>query len=205
MKLAALSLLVLLAAPPWWRESNSHREALRGSDAYERGAYDDAARAYTNAFASDPSAISAFNAGTAAIAAGQAAEGAALLEKALVDPALRADAYYNRGNSALAAGTLDRAVADYIAALRANPRHAAAKRNLEIALQRQRQQQQSKSGEEGGNDGSGNQQPTPAAGQQQQPARGALDVEALLRSVQQHEQEELRRLKGQPAEGKVGW
>ena len=32
-----------------------------------------------------------------------------------------------------------------------------------------------------------------------------MDVEALLRSVQQQEQEELRRMKGRASEERVGW
>lgn len=204
MKPLVLVTMLAIALPAWWRESNSHREAARGAEAWRESRHADAARAYSSAHAIAPSPTTAFNAGTASIAAGQSARGAAQLEPALRDPVLKADAYYNRGNGALAAKAFDHAVRDYIEALRANPRHAAAKRNLEIALQRKKQQEKEDSakGQQGKNDGR-EQQPTPAPGQGQQ--KGELDLEALLRSVQQQEQEELRRLKGEAAEGKVGW
>jgi tetratricopeptide (TPR) repeat protein len=203
MKPVVLLVLLAIALPAWWRESNSHHEASRGAGAWQASKHADAARAYSSAHAIDPSVTNAFNAGTASIAAGLHAEGAAQLEPALRDPALKADAYYNRGNGALAAKAFDHAVRDYIEALRANPRHAAAKRNLEIALQRKQEQEKEDAakGQQGKNDGK--QQPTPAPGEGQQ--KGELDLEALLRSVQQQEQEELRRLKGEAAEGKVGW
>lgn len=205
MKSISMLLLVALALPGWWRESNSHRDAQRGAAAFSDAQYEAAARAYDSALASDSTPRNAFNAGTASIAAGRRAEGSAQIEKAFADPALKADAYFNRGNSALEAKALDHAVRDYIEALRANPRHVAAKRNLEIALQRQRQQeQQSSDGDEGGDDGDQKPQPAPSP-DGQQPQKGELDLEALLRSAQQQEQEELRRLKGEQAVGKVGW
>ena len=100
---------------------------------------------------------------------------------------MRADALYNRGNSALAAKALDHAIRDYADALRANPNHAAAKRNLEIALQRREQQRRnaSASGQRNQQGQSQQQQQAPAQGQQQ--PKGQIDLEALLRSVQQQE------------------
>ena len=47
------------------------------------------------------------------------------------------------------------------------------------------------------------QKPQPAQGQQQ--PKGQMDMEALLRSVQQQEQDELRRMKGKAGEARVGW
>lgn len=204
MKPVLLLLMLAVAVPSWWRESNSHREASRGAAAWQASKQADAARAYASAHAIDPSVTNAFNAGTASIAAGLHAEGATQLEAALRDPTLRADALYNRGTGALAARAFDQAVRDYTEALRADPRHAAAKRNLEIALQRKQQQEKEEAakGQQGKSDGQ-QKQPTPAPGEGQQ--KGELDLEALLRSVQQQEQEELRRLKGEAAEGKVGW
>lgn len=206
MKLA----LVMLAAaaiawpPAWWRETNSHAASARGARAYEEKQYDAASKAYTRAEQLTPSARNAFNLGTAEIAAGNREQGSAHLAEAIQDPALRSNAYFNRGNSALEAKSFEHAIRDYADALRANPQHAGAKRNLEIAMQRQRQQQQpSPNGKQGQNQQK--QQP-----QQQQQAKqpsqsGQPDLEALLRSVQQQEQEELRRMKGKASEGKVGW
>ncbi len=153
-----------------------------------------------------PSPQNAFNLGTAQIAAGQREQGSATLAAAMKDPALRADALYNRGNSALAAKALDHAIRDYADALRANPQHSAAKRNLEIALQRHQQQQRNSSANQRNQQGQGQQQQqqqTPGQGQQQ--PKGQLDLEALLRSVQQQEADELRRMKGKAGEARVGW
>jgi tetratricopeptide (TPR) repeat protein len=200
----ALPLLLLLAVPAWWSETNSHASAARGRAEYEKKDFAAAAAAYAAAAKRDSSAISAFNSGTARVAAGQREEGSAELTAAMRDPALRGDALFNRGNSALAAKAWEHAIRDYIEALRTNPRHAAAKRNLEIALQQKASSEKEASrGAQGKNEGKSNEPRAPGQGQRPQP--GQLDAEALLRSVQQHEQEELRRLKGQPAEGKVGW
>lgn len=213
MKLLALGvgLLGMVGVGDFIRETNSHAAATRGAKAYEAKQYAEAARSFAKAQELAPSARGAFNLGTAEIAAGQREQGSARLAEAIKDPELRADALFNRGNSALAAKALDHAVRDYIDALKANPAHAAAKRNLEIALMRRAaEQQQQQSGASGKQDQKGQQQQPPqqqqpAPGGQQKPQPGQVDLEALLRSVQQQEQEELRRMKGQAPEGRVGW
>jgi tetratricopeptide (TPR) repeat protein len=201
----ALPLLLLLAAPAWWTETNSHVAAGRGRAAFEQKNFAEAAAAYAQAMQRHGSPTNAFNSGTARVAAGQREEGSAELTAALRDPALRADALFNRGNSAFAASAWEHAIRDYAEALRTDPRHAAAKRNLEIALQQKASSEKDASrGAQGKNEGKSKEPQAPAPGQPR-PQPGQLDAEALLRSVQQHEQEELRRLKGQPAQGKVGW
>jgi Ca-activated chloride channel homolog len=205
MKLAVLLLAAAVALPAWWRETSSHASSARGTRAYEDKKYVEATRAFGRAQQLAPSARNAFNLGTAEIAAGNREQGSARLAEAIKDPALRADALYNRGNSALESKALDHAVRDYTDALRANPNHADAKRNLEIALAQQRQQQRpSPNGQKGQQGQNQQQKPQPAPGPKPAQA-GQPDLEALLRSVQQQEQEELRRMKGQPTEGKVGW
>ncbi|MFL6246332.1 MAG: tetratricopeptide repeat protein [Thermoanaerobaculia bacterium] len=204
MKLGVLLLAAAIALPSWWRETNSHASSARGARAYEDKKYVEAAKAFTRAQQLAPSARNSFNLGTAEIAAGNREQGSARLAEAIQDPALRADALFNRGNSALESKALDRAVRDYTDALRANPNHAAAKRNLEIALARQRQQRPSPNGQQ--QQQQQNQQKPQQPSQSRKPAQaGQPDLEALLRSVQQQEQEELRRMKGQAAEGRVGW
>ena len=204
MKIAALVLAAAIALPSWWRETNSHASSARGTRAYENKKYVEASKAYARAQQLAPSARSAFNLGTAEIASGNREQGSARLAEAIKDPALRADAYFNRGNSALEAKALDHAVRDYIGALRANPSHAGAKRNLEIALQRQRQQRPSPDGKQ--QQQQQNQQKPQQPSPSRQPSQaGQPDLEALLRSVQQQEQEELRRMKGKATEGRVGW
>lgn len=204
---AALVLLLAVSLPSWWRETNSHASSARGTRAFEAKQYANAAKAYGRALQLAPSARNAFNAGTAEIAAGSREQGSARLAEAIKDPALRADALFNRGNSALESKALDHAIRDYRDALRANPNHAPAKRNLEIALTRQQSQRRGPGGRQGqqsqNQQQQQQQQPSPASGRK--PERGQADLEALLRSVQQQEQEELRRMKAQPAEGRVGW
>ena len=197
---------LLLISLSFWRDTNSHASASRGMKAYAKRQYEKAATAFARAHELAPSAQTAFNLGTAQIAAGHREEGSATLAAAIEDPSLRADALFNRGNSALAAKALDHAIRDYIDALRANPDHAAAKRNLEIALQRhQQQQQRASSGGEKGRQGEQPQQPQPAGGKPE-PKKGEVDLDALLRSVQQQELDELRRMKGKASgDARVGW
>lgn len=200
MMIVALLLLSL------WGEVGSRIASTRGADAFEKKEYAKAVEHFRRAQELAPSPQNAFNLGTAEIAAGQREQGSTTLAAAMKDPALRADALYNRGNSALASKALDHAIRDYTDALRANPQHAAAKRNLEIALQKKQQQQRNSQSNSGGGQGKNQQQqqqPKPAQGQQQ--PKGQLDMEALLRSVQQQEQDELRRMKGKAGEARVGW
>jgi len=211
VKTFAFAVLAVVAIGDFLRETNSHASARRGNVAYESQQYAEAAKAFARAQELAPSARGAFNLGTAEIAAGQREQGSARMDAAIQDPALRADAFYNRGNSALAAKALDHAIRDYQDALRANPRHAAAKRNLEIALRRRSQQERAGSGGQQNQKGQSpqdekqQQQQQQQQGGRQQPRPGQPDLDALLRSVQQQEQEELRRMKGQAAEGRVGW
>lgn len=204
MKIAIVMLLAV-TMPMWWRETNSHASSKRGARAFEKKQYAAAAKAFDRAQQIAPSVRGSFNLGTAEIAAGNLEQGSAHLADAIKDPVLRADALFNRGNSALEAKALDHAIRDYSDALRANPNHAAAKRNLEIALSRKQNQRPSPNGQQGqGQQRQQPQKPQPQAGQKPG-ASGQPDLDALLRSVQQQEQEELRRMKGRAAEGKVGW
>ncbi|MBV8520109.1 MAG: hypothetical protein JO197_22135 [Acidobacteria bacterium] len=201
--------LVILAAislGAFLRDTNSHAASARGAQAYAKQQYAQSVQSFTRANALAPSAQSAFNLGTAQIAAGQREQGSTTLQPALRDPQLRADAFFNRGNSAFAAKALDHAIADYIEALRANPHHAGAKRNLELALARKQADQQSTRGGQQGGHGKNNPQPQPQQpGTKSSPKPGQPDLSALLRSVQQQEQEEIRRMKARAGEGRVGW
>jgi Ca-activated chloride channel family protein len=211
MKVLPFVLLAAIAFGDFIRESNSHASAKRGNDAYAKQQYKEAVHDFARAHDLARTPQNAFNLGTAEIAAGQREQGSARMDAAIADPSLRADAFYNRGNSALAAKALDHAIRDYQDALRANPRHAAAKRNLEIALRRRSQQQRAGSGGQQDQQGRSPNDPKNQQQQQQQPGGrpqqrpGQPDLDALLRSVQQQEQEELRRMKGTAAEGRVGW
>ncbi|HUR83303.1 MAG TPA: tetratricopeptide repeat protein [Thermoanaerobaculia bacterium] len=199
---------LLMISLTFWRDTSSTAAAARGAKQYAAKQYAQSAASFRRAHELAPSAGSAFDLGTAQIAAGQRELGSATLAEAIKDPKLRADALYNRGNSALAAKALDHAIADYENALRANPNHAAAKRNLEIALQRftRQQQQTSSSGQKNQQGQQPNKPQQQSSGGKQQPKPGQVDLDALLRSVQQQELDELRRMKGQvSADGRVGW
>ena len=205
MKTVAI-LLFAVSLGSWWRETSSYAAARRGAAAFEAKRYQEAVESFRRAHELAPTPRNAFNLGTAQIAAGDRERGSATLAAALQDPALRADAFYNRGNSALAAKAVDHAIRDYTEALKAKPDHLPAKRNLEIALKRRAEQQRnSRSGAQQPNQGNTPQQPRPAPSPGQQPKPGEPDLEALLRSVQQQEQDELRRMKGSAGESRVGW
>ncbi|MEO8379872.1 MAG: tetratricopeptide repeat protein, partial [Acidobacteriota bacterium] len=140
MKLTALVLLAAVSLGSVWRETNSYAAARRGAAAFEQKHYKEAVAAFQRANELAPSARNAFNLGTAQIAAGEREQGSNTLGQALKDPTVRADAFFNRGNSALASKAFDHAVRDFVEALKANPGHLSAKRNLEIALQRRDEQ-----------------------------------------------------------------
>ena len=191
-----------------WRDTNSHAANARGVKAYAQKKYAEAASAFAKQGELRKSAEAQFNLGTAQIAAGNREAGAATIAKAMQDPRLRADALFNRGNSALSAKAFDHAIRDYTDALKANPRDAAAKRNLEIALAQKRASQPQAGGSQRNSEGS-SPQPQP---QQQQPKpdrqdqKGDPNAESLLRSVQQQEQEELARMhRTRPERNHVGW
>jgi tetratricopeptide (TPR) repeat protein len=206
MKPTALLLLAALALPHWWRESNSHAAGQRGGAAFARGEYATAEGEYGRAAAAAPSMLGAFNLGTAQMAAGHREKGEATLKKVEgdSDTDLRADALFNRGNGALAANDLDAAIGDYVEALKTKPDLVAAKRNLEIALARRQSQQRSSSKNRQNQKGPSEQksQPSPRAGKS---PKDQMDLDALLRSVQQQEEEELKRMRGRSAQGRVGW
>ncbi len=201
------ALLVAWNIAQLWRDTNSHASTSHGVKAFTQRKYADAVKDFASANSISPSPRRAFNLGTAQIAAGNREQGSSTLGKAMRTPELRADALFNRGNSALASSAYDYAIRDYADVLRLRPDDPSAKRNLEIALARRSQQQQRSGGSRYPQQGSAphpQKQNTDAAPNDQQ--KKDADVEALLRSVQQQEQEELTRMhraKGEKVH--VGW
>jgi len=193
---------LLISWMTFWRDTNSHAATARGTKAFAQKKYPAAVDAFRKANTIAPTPPRAFNLGTAEIAAGNREAGSSTLAAAMKEPALRADALFNRGNAALAANAYDYAIRDYSDALRLRPADPAAKRNLEIALRKRSMQQQSGEGGAGGD----SQQPKAKPREQQEPPRNDANTEALLRSVQQQEQEELSRM-NKPSRRKahVGW
>ena len=199
-------LIVLIANwLTFWRDTNSHAATARGVKAFTEKKYRLAADSFRKANAIQPSAARAFNLGTAEVAGGNREAGSATLGAAMREPSLRADALFNRGNAALAANAYDYAVRDYTDALKIRPSDPAAKRNLEIALRKRAMQQKSGGGGGGGNTMQPPQQKSRLEAREEEP-KGDANAEALLRSVQQQEQEELQRM-NRPAKrkGHIGW
>jgi len=211
VKLSAILLLITLPfADRFARETNSHAATARGVKQFEQKKYADAQKSFTTATSIAASPARAFNLGTSQIAAGNREAGSSTIAMALADPSLRADALFNRGNSALSANAFDYAIRDYTGALRIRPSDAAAKRNLEIALRRKQAMQKQQGGGSGSQQDRGPQpqqkpQPSPQQGGTQQP-KNDPNVDGLLRSVQQQEQEELTRMHRPSRERlHVGW
>lgn len=193
---------------PLMRESNSAARVHRGIEQYEKKQHQQALQAFEEASKLRPNPLASFNLGTARVAAGQFVDGAQLLTRSLEEESIRPDAYYNRGNSALAANALDYAIRDYEAALKLRPSDQNAKRNLEIALLRKQAAQRPRPQPD--------QQPSPQQPDQQeeQPSPGdnegeqtqQADAESLLRSVEQQEREELSRMhRARGDQRRVGW
>lgn len=212
-----IALLLFLTWAEVWqkltRATSSYAATARGVSQYAKGKFNDAAASFAEADSIRKSPDTAFNLGTAQIANGNREQGSTTLAKALSDPKLRADALFNRGNSALASNAFDSAIRDYAEVLRMRPGDAQAKRNLEIALRRKEQQQQQPGDKQQNPNGAQPQQqqkqanraPAPGDKQANEP-KGQTDADALLRAVQQQEQEELsrmRRVRAEPA--RVGW
>ena len=192
------------------RETNSHAATSRGVKQFAEKKYAEAQKSFATASSIAPTPARAFNLGTSQIASGNREAGSSTIAKALADPTLRADALFNRGNSALAANAFDYAIRDYSQTLRLRPADAAAKRNLEIALRRKQAMQKQQGAGGGSQQNRGPQpqqkpQPSPQQGGEQQP-KSDPNVEGLLRSVQQQEQEELARMHRPSRERlHVGW
>jgi tetratricopeptide (TPR) repeat protein len=211
MRAAVVLLLAISPMAIWnriWRDTNSHAAAQRGSSQYSSKRYDQAAKSFAAADKLAPTPRTAFDLGTAQIAAGNHTDGSATLSRAMTDPTLRADSLYNRGNSALESKAYEYAIHDYVESLKLRPGDVQAKRNLEIALERLRSMKQNGGGRQGQQQQSPQQQnqKAPSAGEKEQSQQQEGDAEALLRSVQQQEQEEMQRMKRARVDNaRVGW
>lgn len=200
-------LLLAVALAPLTSRTNSDAATRKGTKQFEAKDFAAAAQSFAEAARLRPSPESSFNLGTALVAGGDLPGGGRALEEAVHDRTLRASALYNRGTGALLAGNFEPAVRDLSAALREEPANAAAKRNLEIALRRKEAQRRAQAG--GGERRKGNdrdqQKGDEPAGRQPAPKPGEADPQAILRSVQQQELEELSRMRQPRGETRVGW
>jgi Ca-activated chloride channel family protein len=146
--------ILLIAGLPFvqrlTRETNSHSAPSRGIKQFAEKKFAEAQKSFATSSSIASSPARSFNLGTSQIASGNREAGSATIAKAMADPSLRADALFNRGNSALSSNAFDYAIRDYSQTLRLNPSDVAAKRNLEIAIRRkQAMQKQQQSGSNG--------------------------------------------------------
>ena len=184
-----------------WHDLNAYLANGRGVKQYQAKEYAKSTQSLEKANAVKPTPARELNLGTAQVASGDRERGAAALDKAMADPRLRADALYNRGTSALSAKAFDSAIRDYVDVLKLRPNDAATKRNLEIAHALKRAMQQPS------NRGAPRpQSEKPQTSGEQPQKKGETDLDALLRSVQQQEKEELSRMHRARGEKlRVGW
>lgn len=213
----SLGLLAALPQLPVLRPTNSRAAVSQGLAQFKKGEFARAASSFRQAVSLRNDPIAAFDLGTAQVASGDISSGSASLTEAMKNSQLKGPALYNRGNAALEEKAFDKAIRDYSEALRIQPGDKAAKRNLEIALRQQEEQKQKEQQEEQKKKEQGSSQPDPKKqeqpkapeGQQQsgdQPGQQEADPEALLRSVQDQEKEELSRMRRIKAGVRaVGW
>ncbi|MGK2858882.1 MAG: tetratricopeptide repeat protein [Thermoanaerobaculia bacterium] len=194
--LLALSLVAMPAAiKEWLRSSNSRASTDRGIEEYDAKKHAEAAKSFSAAEEIEPGPLARYNLGTARVAAGQGTRAAADFTDALTDDALAADAYFNRGSGAMQSGAWDDAIGDFSEALRRAPSDPDAKRNLEIALKKKAIEEEKKKQQQKQQQSQGNEKQQEKNDAGKPGPDGELDVESVLRSVEQQEQEELSRMR----------
>ncbi len=191
------------------RDSNTRASTARGLEQYGKKKYAESAKSFGKAADIDRGPRTAFNLGTAKIAAGDLEGGAKVLGAAEGDKSLAPDAHFNRGTAELQSKQWEPAIRDFIDTLRQRPDDASAKRNLEIAIrqkkeeEQKRQQQQQKNQQQQQQNKDQKQNQDGGGDKKQQP--GQPDVDQILRSVQQQEQEELNRMRHASPQRKKDW
>lgn len=139
--------------------SQEPRDLVRSGNAeYQKGNYTKADSAYNLALSADPQFNTAqFNLGGSQFRSGKFMDAATTFTRTAEetqDKGLKAEAYYNRGNSLLSAQKLEPAIESYKEALRNNPDHENARYNLAYAQkllkesQKQQQEKQDKNQED---------------------------------------------------------
>lgn len=213
--LVIVSVTLLAFSGNFLLRDNTSTLTKKGSEEFAAGRHAEALKRFDEVLRRKKSSRSLFNAGTASIAAGEVQRGISHLRLAANDDrGIAADSHYNEGN-ALLASDVEGAIRSYKAALRRDATHAAAKRNLEIAMRRREQQPRDgkgkgdeKSEQQGGGSGRDPKEQSDSSqpeGEQPQ-QRGETDAEQLLRAVEQQEREEISRMrKARARERAIGW
>ncbi len=188
----------------WGAQAQSVRSLVNGgNDLYEEKKFTDAEVNYRKALDKERGLLEGhFNLGNALYQQGKYAEAAREYEQAVksaVEPNVRADAYYNIGNTLLKGQDAQNAIRAYIESLKLDPTDQAAKHNLSYALkmlqqQQQQQQQQNKNQDKGQNK---NQQQNQ---DQQQQDQQRQDQDRQRDREQQQAQQRQRQISPQEAE-----
>lgn len=147
-KVRGVALILTLLSMNTLQGQNLHaygQDIRKGNEAFENGAWEEAASAYDLAGDEQPDAfIPKFNKGTALIESGDIeGSGKALLEalQATEDPILQSDALYNLGNLLMQTGNFKEATGAYIESLKRNPNRSDAVYNLNRAMEKQKEQE----------------------------------------------------------------
>jgi tetratricopeptide (TPR) repeat protein len=214
MKALAMAAMLAISFGSFFAAENSRAAMRRAQSAWQQKDYPAADAAFEQVGRRNDTPLTRFNRGTAAVAADDHLRGARLLREVEAEPQLSADASFNLGNSFLKRKSVEQAIDAYKRALRTNPRHASAKRNLEIAMRRREEQAREGGGKgeqpQNQNGGEGkNPQQGEEAGERAEGAgepKGKMSAEELLRAVAQQEREELQRMRRSRAPRRgVGW
>ena len=172
-RLFFLLLLFAVAGTETLSAQSAHKYRRDGDLMYDQREYRVAEESYRKAYEAEPSAETSFNLGSAIYSQERYDEAVRQYESAIqkaADPGLKADAWYNLGNTYMNAGQLDKSIESYIESLKIRPEDIDTKKNLTLALQQlsQQQQQQQQQQQEGEQQDENEQQEQQQEQQQQQ-------------------------------------
>jgi Ca-activated chloride channel family protein len=144
LTMGLMSVLATLAAGGVFRDT-LHESTQEGRRLYDAKKYAEALAAYGRGRAEEPDhPVLAFNVGDTLLAMGKTDEALTEYRKALTtqDSGLKARTFYNIGNAYLQKQDLSRAIDAYRQSLLLDSAQKDAKRNLELALRKQKEQQE---------------------------------------------------------------
>jgi tetratricopeptide (TPR) repeat protein len=212
MKRTGLIILFLLLLLPAMAQRTERKYIREGNKSYKEGKYANAEVDYRKARekAKDP-VVPDYNLGTALYKQekyDKAAENFLSVAGKTDENKVKADAYYNLGNTFLQAKKLDEAIAAYKTALKYNPQDMDAKYNLLYALRlkKQQQQQQKQQNKNGQQDQKQKQNGENQQNQQQQQQQQDQQQQQQNQQRQKKQQQDQQNKKGQqpkPQPGKI--
>jgi Ca-activated chloride channel family protein len=134
------------SAPCAWADSAASRNQA-GNRLFEQGKYQDAEKAYLEAQSEAPDRPElTYNLGNSLVKQKKLDQGLKSLRQSIdkANTGLRANGWYNMGNTLFEMGKFQEAADAYVQSLKINPGDRDAKHNLELALQRLKQQEMKK-------------------------------------------------------------